>query len=160
MENITQNLEEYRKRLETFLDELESEREFFNLTLDRVMKWELVVVEILGNRIIGIGGLERKFGICRSNVMVKKEFHRKGLGERLLVELLSESKQNHNIVWAVIGEHNTGSLKLHQATGYRMVGRRQSMYYFVSPLNSKGKVMLHLVEAFFPLLRVVDMIRR
>ena len=150
----------FREQIETFLQDLESEKEFFNVTLDRIMKWESVIVETLGNRIIGIGGLERKFGACRSNVIVKKEFHRQGFGKRLLVELLNESRQDHNILWAVIGENNEASLSLHLATGYEMVGRRQKMYYIISPLNPKGKVLLNLIKVFFPLIRIVDLVRR
>ena len=160
MENITYHLVEYKKHIRKFLDELDSEKEFFNLTLDRVMKWEAVIVEIMNNEIIGIAGLEKKIGIFRSNVMLKKEFQGKGLGKLFIIELLKESSHNHNIMWAVISENNLASINLHLAMGYKVVGRRQNMYYFIAPLSGKGKILFNLIKALFPLMRMVDLIRR
>jgi len=160
MLNVTDNLPAYKQQIESFLAKLDSEKEYFNLTVERVMNWELVMVEMLNEEIIAIAGLERKFGIVRNNLMIKKEFQGIGLGKRLMLELLSESKLKHNLLWAVISEKNIAAIKNDLATGHKIVGNRQNMCYLVAPLNWKGKLLYYLIRALFPTTKLLDLIRR
>jgi GNAT superfamily N-acetyltransferase len=160
MLNITDNLPTYRQQIESFLGKLNSEKAYFNLTIERVMNWELVMVEMLNDEITAIAGLERKLGIVRNNLVIKKEFHGKGLGKSLLRELLSESKMKHNLVWGVISEKNIVAIKNDLATGHKIVGNRQGMCYLIAPLNWKGKLLYYLIRALFPTTKLLDIIRR
>lgn len=160
MLNITDNLPTYRQQIESFLGKLNSEKAYFNLTIERVMNWELVMVEMLNEEIIAIAGLERKFGIVRNNLVIKKEFHGKGLGKSLLRELLNEAKLEYNIIWAVISEKNIAAIKNNLATGHKMVGNRQGMCYLIAPLNWKGKLLYYIIQALFPTMKLLDLIRR
>ena len=150
----------YKQRIEDFLEKLGSEKGYFNLTVDRVMNWKLVMLEKLNDEIIAIAGLERKLGTLRNNVIIKKELHGKGLGKSIINELLNESKLQHNIVWAVISEENLAAIKIHLATGHKMVGNRQNMCYLVAPLHWKGKALYYVIRALFPATKLLDMIRR
>lgn len=160
MLNISDNLPAYKHKIGYFLEKLDSEKEYFNLTIEKVMNWELVMVEMINDEIIAIVGLERKLGIVRNNIMIKKEFQGKGLGKRLMFELLSESRLKHNIVWGVISENNIASIKNDLATGHKIVGNRQNMCYLIAPLNWKGKVLYYLIRALFPMAKLLDMVRR
>ena len=160
MLNISDNLPAYKHRIGNFLEKLDSEKEYFNLTIEKIMNWELVMVEMLNGEIIAIAGLERKLGIVRNNLIIMEEFQGAGLGKRLIRELYNESRLKHNIIWGVISEENLASIKMELATGHKIVGNRQNMCYLIAPLNWKGKVLYYLIRALFPTAKLLDLVRR
>ena len=160
MKNITGNAAQYKKQMEYFFNSLESEKKYFNLTMERLLKWELIMIEVSGDEIIAVAGLEKKWGIVRNNLMIKKEHQGRGLGKQIIDELVDEIKKKYAMVMAVISEQNSGSIKLHLQKGYRRIGRRQTLDYLIKPINQKGVVVYFLMKTFFPFLKVADMIRR
>jgi len=72
--NITGNLNEYNGQIDYFLNRLDSEKEFFDLTTVRVTRSELVIGAIDNDQLVGISGLERKFGITRSYSILAKNY--------------------------------------------------------------------------------------
>jgi RimJ/RimL family protein N-acetyltransferase len=160
IENITNNLIQYRKQIEYFLNTLQDEKKYFNLNMDRLMKWEFVLIEQVDNKIIAVAGLERKWGIVRNNVIVKAEYQRQGRGTKILYELIDQTKERYALLMAVISEDNLASLGLHLKTGYKMIGRRQTLHYLIRPVNRKGTFLYYLLITLFPLIKVADLIRR
>ena len=159
--NITDNLSGYRNGIDIFLNQLDSEKELFQVTTARVMKSELVLVAMHSNEIIGIAGLERKHGFGRDYIVVRKDYQGKGFGKRFFLKLVAEAKENkYNIIMAVIDEVNIGALKLDRAAGYRRVGKRGNLFYSFKPLNIKGLFLYYLIKVTFPILKVVDVFRR
>lgn len=160
MKNITNNLIQYKKQIEHFLDALQSEKKYFNPHIDRIMKCELVIIEQAGNEIIAVAGLEKKLGIVRDMLIIKREFQRQGLGTKILCELINQTNKRHFLLMAVISEDNTASFRLHMKTGYKMIGNRQTLDYVVKPINRTGTLLYYLLKTLFPLLTVADIVRR
>ena len=158
---ITEDLNKYGNELDDFLGKLDIEKEIFNLNKERVMKSELLVAAFDGDEIIGLAGLERKYGFARDYILVRKDYQGKGLGKRFFLKLVAEAKENkYNIIMAIIDGVNIGALKLDRAAGYRRVGKRENLFYSFKPLSARGFSLYYLIRLTFPILNVVDVFRR
>jgi len=65
-------------------------------------------------------------GVAEVSVYVAPEAQGKGIGHQLLQALINESEQNN--CWTLqagIFPENTGSVKIHEACGLRIIGRRE-----------------------------------
>lgn len=65
-------------------------------------------------------------GVAEVSVYVAPEAQGKGIGRQLLQVLISESEQNN--CWTLqagIFPENTSSVKIHEACGFRIIGRRE-----------------------------------
>ena len=159
MKDITDDVLCYKKEMETFIDQLDSEKKYFKLTVERVLKWELIAIETVAGEVVAIGGLEKKFGTIRSNLILRKDVQGQGLGKRFLGEIIKVAREKHHAIWALIMKENTPSLKLHLGFGYRLIGERQDLLYLMIPLSAPGYVYFCLVRGLFPLVRIVDLVR-
>ena len=93
--------------------------------------------------------------------MVKKDYQGSGFGTRFKSNLLSEAKEKkYNIIMAVLDENNIKSLRHNFATGYRIGGKRGNLFYMWNPLNTKGLFLYYLIKTLFPIMKVVDLVRR
>jgi phosphinothricin acetyltransferase len=90
----------------------------------------LVAVE--NNKVLGWAALTAVSGRCvyagvaEVSVYVAPEAQGKGVGRQLLEELIKQSEQNN--FWTLqagIFPENTGSLKIHEHCGFRILGRRE-----------------------------------
>jgi phosphinothricin acetyltransferase len=67
-------------------------------------------------------------GVAEVSVYVATDAQGKGIGKRLLEALVKESEQNN--FWTLqagIFPENTGSLKIHDGCGFRVVGHREKI---------------------------------
>lgn len=157
--NITNKLNQHKDAINYFLVKLNSETEYFNLRLERILKSEVVIVAKDNNEIIGIGGLEKKYRIIRNYLLIKKEYQGRSLGKHFVDELLIAAKNNYNLIMAIIDEENIISLKLHRISGYKIAGKRDNLYYAFNPLNTKGLLFYYLIKIMFPALKIVDIFK-
>jgi phosphinothricin acetyltransferase len=67
-------------------------------------------------------------GVGEVSVYVAEKFRGKKIGQALLNELIKQSEANN--IWTLqagIFPENTGSIKIHEANGFRMVGYREKI---------------------------------
>ncbi|MEC9368761.1 MAG: GNAT family N-acetyltransferase [Pseudomonadota bacterium] len=71
------------------------------------------------------------FNTVEDAIYVDPAFHRKGVGQALLAKLIEECEaRDFRLMVAVIGDSaNTGSIELHRAAGFRLVGTFHSIGY-------------------------------
>ncbi len=154
---LTTITREDEQQLYDFLLHLDSEKKFFNLTMARIINLELLLVILEDNKIIGVSGFERKHLIPRGIIMIRKEYHNKGLGKQFMTKLLNEAKtDSYGFIMAVIEEMNTDAFKLHFSTGYCRCGKRGNLHYLVKPLNTQGAMVFNIFKILFPLLNFFD----
>jgi L-amino acid N-acyltransferase len=92
-------------------------------------KHPVIVVEIDG-RVVGWGSLSpyhQRTAFARTvedSVYIDKDFHRRGVGKAILVELLKRAKDlgHHRVIAAISGDQEP-SLALHQSLGFTERGR-------------------------------------
>jgi ribosomal-protein-alanine N-acetyltransferase len=63
------------------------------------------------------------------NIVVAPTSRRKGLGKRLLCELLTDAKETNSVsVFLEVRESNTAARNLYETAGFEQTGRRKSYY--------------------------------
>jgi len=75
-------------------------------------------------------------GVAEVSVYIAGEERGKGVGKLLLQTLIAESEKNN--LWTLqagIFPENTGSIKVHEACGFRLVGRRER----IGKMNGKWR---------------------
>jgi RimJ/RimL family protein N-acetyltransferase len=159
--NVTNEIKNMESELGDFLDHLDGERKYFNLTLNRLLRCELLLIADYQESIIGVAGLEKKYGVTRSFIILKSEYHGKGIGRDFAKFRSQEAKNlNYNIIMSAIDENNKASLKMNFAIGYKKGGKRGNLIYIFKPLNKKGFAIYYFIKFLFPFFKVVDKIRR
>jgi len=108
----------------------------------------------------GLLGLESKWGILRSYVIIKKEYQGKRIAQNLFNERIKQSEiLKPNIIMAVIKKANQRSINHCRARGYRYGGTRGKLSYFFLIMNYKGFIKYLLIRIFIPFLKITDTIR-
>jgi hypothetical protein len=158
--NITGDVNRYRDLIDTFLHGLDREKTFFNLTTERVIKSHRVMIALERNRIIGISGLERKYGFLRSYVMLGRKHQGRGLAKLLYTHKIQKTGRKPSIVMGIIDEKNYRAIRLNVKLGYRFCGKRGKLLYFFRPLNPGGTVVFNMMKIIFPAIRLMDSFRR
>jgi len=65
-------------------------------------------------------------GVAEVSIYVDPDFRGMGVGDRLMSDLISESESNG--IWTLqagIFPENTGSLRLHEKHGFRLIGKKE-----------------------------------
>jgi len=160
-ENISNQLTINYTRLTRFLDELDSEREFFHVTIERVLNSALVILAFDNEKVIGITGLEKKWGIMRSYVVVKKDYQGKRIAENLYNERLKHTSSiKCNIILAVVEKRNLKSINHCISRGYRFGGEYWgNLRYYYLVLNFRGYMQYIALRLINPLLRLINIVR-
>ena len=158
--NITFQKQNHQQALDNFINNLKEEKEFFNLNHERFKDLKLIIAAFYGKNIVGIAGLESKLGIFRSLIMVSTQYQGINLGKGLYERLMEEANKSHNLILAIIEENNFRSSRLHYALGFVLVGKRAKLLYFFKPLNHRGKRIIRIIQIFFPIIRIIDKIRK
>jgi GNAT superfamily N-acetyltransferase len=159
--DISHHLIRYRSEIETFLGSLDSERRFFNVSMERITRSELVIAAFMEANIIGIAAIERRFRIPRSLMIILGSHQGRGMGKWHMSTLLSRAREiGYSLIMGVVDDDNAPALKMDLATGYRIAGKRDNLYYIFCPLNFRGVLYFHIIRLLFPLTALVDYVRR
>lgn len=161
--DITQDLPRYKCQITTFINQLQSEKQYFDLHPDAVLSARIhtVVAAFVNEDLAGIAYLERKKLILRDFVIVKDNFQRMGLGKQLLKQLHARAKDTSHIILALINAQNTPSLKLHTSLGYRIAGKRwDNIYYLFYPLTLVGSTFCYVITKLVPVAFLIEKFRK
>lgn len=92
------------------------------------------IVALIGNHIVGWAALSPVSNRCvyagvgEVSIYIDEQYRGEGVGKTLLTELIIESEKNG--LWTLqagIFPNNVGSIKLHEACGFRQVGYREKI---------------------------------
>ena len=90
------------------------------------------LIALIDGKIVGWAALSNVSGRCvysgvaEVSIYIDSDFRGKGIGDRLMSELISESESNG--IWTLqagIFPENAGSLRLHEKHGFRLLGRKE-----------------------------------
>jgi GNAT superfamily N-acetyltransferase len=156
--NITDNFNDYKGKLELFIKNLNTEKDYFPMIERSIKNSKLIFVAINDKaEIIGIAGLEKSSFFLRTYLLIQKDYQGKGIGKHIYTELLTELKrQQTKIILAVINKGNMRSLKMHIKLGYKFIGIRWDLYYLFKPLSLHGNILFYLIKAIFPFFVIMD----
>lgn len=89
-----------------------------------------VIVAAFSGRVLGWGSLSQYHSRCaysqtvENSIYVHHEWHRRGIGRRLLQALISLACiHRHHTIVALISADQTASIALHQSLGFQVAGR-------------------------------------
>ena len=158
--NITDQLSEYEKNIRHFVSLLDSEKEFFRITQERILKSIQVIIARKGSEICGIAGLERKYFFSVAYIVVKQKYQGTIIGARLIIKNVEESKKIKNIICSVVEEKNLKSITFTRKFGPQYIGKRGKLCYFALPFNWKGNVLFYIIKVLFLLRKLLALIKR
>lgn len=121
-----EDLDKIKNNLETDFDD------FWNYN---TLKSELgnpishYIVAKRNEQIIGFAGiLDTVDQMEITNIVVKKNFRNKGIGNMLLKHLINLSKEKSSI-YLEVNEKNKSAIKLYEKNGFKKCGLRKNYYY-------------------------------
>lgn len=88
------------------------------------------IVAKFENEIIGFAGVIDTIDQLEiTNIVVKKSFRGKGIGNKLLVELIKLAKnRNKNEIILEVNNKNLAAIKLYEKNGFKNIGIRKKYY--------------------------------
>ncbi len=147
--------------LREFFESLDEELVHFPLTYKRMMNAYFLITEYSEGKLIALAGVEKKYGVVRSWTIVKKEHWHKGIGSKLVArrkEICSRDKTCH-VLLGIVDETNVASINNITKQGYKYIGQRENLKYYLQPIRPIGNVVIFLAKLIFPLFSVIDKIR-
>ena len=114
-----------------FFDELENPRTVYYVCYE-------------GNEILGYGGMWHVVDEGQiTNIAVRKNSRKKGIGSKILEEIINWSKEhNIKVIELEVREGNFSALGLYEKYGFKAVGKRKG--YYKSPLEDAVLMDLRL----------------
>jgi hypothetical protein len=161
-ETVGGNILNYKEQIRLFFDSLDQELKFFNNTnYNRIWNAETIILAFDHDQIIGLAGIIKYHHIFHSGyVIVKKEYHSKGVGGFLHLRRKAEARKNCNILISWINPENKLSLELNRLNGAKYVGTREGIHCFALTFNKKGQVLFHILKAAFPIRIFLDRFKK
>ncbi len=159
---ISRGKHKYKEIISDFRDCLSNEAKFIYIPLDRIIKAHTLFVAMDGEKIVGVSGLEKKYGIVLSKfIIINKNYQGEKFSRQLTKTLINESLKNNLFIMAVNDVRNIKAWKHNIATGAKIIGQRQNLYHlFWFQSGVKGKMIFHFLKLIFPLVKIVDQCRR
>lgn len=139
-----------------FLEGLDEEKKYFHFNNDKIINAELIVTRKENNKIIGLTGIYRMYGMPTFFIVVNKNYHGKGIGKGLMTELKEEINSfKYNYVILTVHIENKNAIHLYEKNGYKKLGIVSEVLYMILPVNYTGKLMYFVLAASFPLIRII-----
>jgi hypothetical protein len=157
--NITGFEPVYYSKLEKFIDNLEEETIFLPITFQRVINSVLIFGAFHNNEIVGLGGVEKKYGIFRSYTIVNKKYHRLKIGKNLNILKIDTTFRYINFLLSIIDERNSKSIRMITSFGFKQIGKRQKLNYYGKYVNIGGLLLFYFIKVTFPFLILFDRFR-
>lgn len=100
------------------------------------------IIAILNNEIIGFAGIWQVIDEAHiTNIVVRKDFRRLGIGSLLLEKLINVCKnlESINSITLEVNEDNTTAQKLYEKFNFKVLGKRKKYYN-----NNKAAIIMTL----------------
>jgi len=90
------------------------------------------LIALIENKIVGWAALSNVSsrcvysGVAEVSIYIDTDFRGKGIGDRLITELIKESESTG--IWTLqagVFPENTGSIRLHEKHGFRIIGKKE-----------------------------------
>lgn len=155
----SENLIKNKRLIADFIELLNDEKKYFNITLERVLNLELSFLVFKNEQLIGIAGIERKYWIPRCVIMLSKASHGKGVGSHIYGQLIEYSREKNEFLMAVVDKNNLNAIKLHEKFEFLPVGDRENLRYFIKPYRYYGYIFYVLCKIVIPFLGIMEEFR-
>lgn len=130
-------LELSKKEINNFVDLLDKEKKNFRLSLNGILKSEIIIKEEVGDKIAGIAGIRKYKMLPVLFIVVKSEFQGRGTGKRLMKRLHEITKEMYYFIFLSVVKDNKRAINLFKKFGYRIFREKEEFYYmFYSSLTT------------------------
>jgi RimJ/RimL family protein N-acetyltransferase len=144
-----------------FCNNLDEEKAYFNITYERILHSEWFIPEYRNDNLVGLAGIEKKYGIVRSWTIVKKEYWGKGIGSKLISKRLEKCRADKSchIILGIVHENNTNSIRTITKRGYTYIGQKENLLYYGQPVSAFAPAMIFFLRVIFPVFNFVNKCR-
>jgi ribosomal protein S18 acetylase RimI-like enzyme len=151
----SKNMQISERVIINFFDSLDEEKETFRLSLDEVLKSEMIIIEEIGGEIAGIAGIRRHKMFPVLFIVVKSSFQGKGLGKKLLATLHDLAKTKYSFVVLSVIKENIRAINLFKKSGYVIFAEKDGSYFMVKPFNCIGRLVSKLLMLAGPIITFI-----
>ena len=124
-----------------FYNSLNKERETFKLSLEELLKSEIIIKEEISGKIDGIAGVRKHKMLPVLFIVVRSGFQGKGIGKKLMEKLHKILKERYSFIVLSVIKENTQAINFFKKFGYGIFGEKKGFYYMINVLNVKGKIV-------------------
>lgn len=128
-----------------FYNSLKIERETFKLSIEELLKSEIIIGEKAVGKIAGIAGIRRYRMLPILFIVVKSEFQNNRLGKLLMERLHRIAKTRYSFVVLSVFKENKKAINLFKNFGYYIFKERSDLYYLILPINIIGKFVAYFL---------------
>lgn len=140
-------LELSKKEINNFVDLLNKEKKFFRLSLNEILKSEIIIKEEIGGKIAGIAGIRKYKMLPVLFIVVKSEFQGRGIGKRLMKRLHEITKGMYYFIFLSVVKDNKQAVNLFKKFGYRIFRGKGKFYYMFYSSSTTLKVIFKILFA-------------
>ena len=115
-----------------FYSSLNKERETFKLSLEDLLKSEIIIKEESNDKIAGIAGIRKHKVLPVLFIVVKSEFQGKSIGKKLIQRLHKIAKNRYSFIVLSVMKENKQAVNLFKKFGYIVFLKNREFYYMIS----------------------------
>jgi RimJ/RimL family protein N-acetyltransferase len=134
---------DYQKIVE-FIGNLSSEEtQYYDIIKEResLKKADLVNGFMVNNKLVGIGGINRYFGIIpHTFYMIKSAYQEIGIGSMFSKENMEYAQKHFPFIITIIEDGNFKAQKIAEHRGFKFAIKRDTHYYYYKYFNLCGKL--------------------
>lgn len=105
---------------------------------------KLLIAERADNKVIGIAGLSQSsfLGGLSLFIIIREEFHGKGIGNKLMKSLIAEAREKQcKYITLTTDKENSIAIHLFKKCGFLKYGEDTNNYFMVLYLSQLGKIL-------------------
>lgn len=142
----------HKKEVIPFLKSLKEERKTFRISDNDILRAKVIILEKIGDKIVGIAGINRSFGMPLVFIVVASKYQGRSIGNILMEKINNIAKDNYSYLMLKVMKSNKIAIRLYQKNGYKFLCEAGDSYFMSLALKRQGQLIIHILKLILPLL--------